>query len=278
MGSHLTPHVLFSNYVKTGMAKQVDTRDPSQLSMSSLGHCARQLAYRHHGVTGVPISWRGMSIFEDGDMHHDMVRYWLEETLNPKIISDPLAPEGKKVLFQSCYALESQEESVDLVGIPGHIDGILRHDDVRCKAKDHPTYLLEVKSMNDRAFKELVKEQELSLEYRCQVSGYLAALGLKTAIIAAKNKNDSNLEFFTYDVEEDLVEQRLDVFQRVMESEEPESIEREFTPSKSGRLPWQCGYCPFAQTCWRDFHPVEGKSRKLTINMDEFLRKLHPSE
>lgn len=276
MPVNLEPFDLFADKVKIAMAKDVDDRrDSSKITMSSIGHCARQLAYRRHRVPGKDISWRALSIFEDGDYHHEVVRGWLARALNPEVVTKA----GEKS-YKSCYELIDEEREVEFCGIVGHIDGILKHDHARCprEGDEHKDYLLEVKSMNDRSFKETVRTRQMSWEYRCQVSAYLCALGLKYAIILLKNKNDSDMEMFRYTVEPSLVEQRFEKIDEVIASEDPESVAREYTPSDSGRLPWQCCYCPFIEICYRDFGLYEAKARKYTVDMERYLGKQSPPE
>lgn len=120
------------------LIKAIDKRDPSHITMSSLGHCARQLAYRYHGVEGKPLSWRTMMVFKDGDTAHTQLRAMIVEGLTGS---------------QSCYELIEQEKEVNYQGIIGHVDGILGHKDQMCSNANHRPLLLEVKSMNDRGFK-----------------------------------------------------------------------------------------------------------------------------
>ncbi len=246
----------FTNQIKAGLEKQIDDRDPTTVSMSSIGHCARQLAYRIHGIDGAPLSWRARMIFDDGHMAHDQIRFMLAEALGES---------------KSCFALVKEEMDVDFSGVGGHIDGILEHSEA-CKetGEDHVSMLLEVKSMNDRAFAELKKNQELPWEYRCQVSGYLAATGLNHAIILAKNKNTGDLAEYRYTIERDLLVNRMMVIDALIKSEDPEQVARDYQPNNRGNLPWQCNYCPFVKLCWRDFELEEKKGRKFSINYKMF--------
>lgn len=244
----------FTNHIKKGLESAIDDRDPTNISMSSIGHCARQLAYRMHGIDGTPLNWRARMIFDDGHMAHDQLRFMLNEAL---------------VNSKSCYKLVKEEADVDFSGVGGHIDGILEHSD-ECKDASHSSMLLEVKSMNDRAFAELKKNGELPWEYRCQVSGYLAATGMTKAIILAKNKNTGDLAEYIYEVERDLLETRMVVIDNLLDSGDPEQVARDYAPNNRGNLPWQCNYCPFVSLCWRDFELVEKKGRKFGINYKMF--------
>lgn len=242
----------FTTAIKQELESRVEKKDPSHITMSSLGHCARQLAYRYHGVTPQALNWKSYMVFKDGDMHHDQLRNLLELRLRKEA---------------KCYSLVDREKEVNYQGITGHIDGILRHDSSACSDPTHKTMLLEVKSMNDRAFCELRKTKKLGYEYACQVSGYLAALELRHAIIIAKNKNTGDLAEFTFEVAYDELARRIEIFSDIITCEDPEQIEREYGPNKAGNLPWQCGYCPFVDLCWRHEQVTMKKPHKYHVTL-----------
>lgn len=242
----------FSSCIKTALERQIDDRDPSNISMSSLGHCGRQLAYRMHGITGKPLDWRARMIFNDGDWTHEQLRRMLTQSL---------------VEAKSCFRLTKEEFECEFEGIFGHVDGVLAHSaDCKETGPEHVDHLLEVKSMNDRAFAELAKTHTLPWEYRCQVSGYLAGMGLQHAIILAKNKNNGQLLEYRYAIERDILIDRMKVIDSVAGSDGPEDVKRDFKPNNRGNLPWQCNYCPYVQLCWREFDLVERKGRKYGID------------
>lgn len=246
----LTKENRFLTAIKEALEEGSEKRDPKVISMSSLGHCARQLAYRMHGTPGTSLTWRALGIFSDGNLHHDSIRSLL-----------------KKGLEGGCYSLQDQELSVSYEGISGHVDGVLRHDRA-CSVLSHGDLLLEVKSVNDRGYGDVLKKGELSFEYRCQVSGYLKALGLKQAVIILKNKNTAEISEFLYDLEEGLVNERLAIVKTVKASQTPDDVEREYFPDKKGKLSWRCGYCPFVETCWEDEGVTLVKEHKYQIDLD----------
>ena len=256
----MIPGSFISDGIKHRLAKAVDKRDPSHITMSSLGHCARQLGYRYHGIEGTPLPWRTMMVFSDGDMAHNQLRAMIVESLKDS---------------RSCWELVEQEKSVNYQGIIGHVDGVLAHKDQECHNTNHKPMLLEVKSMNDRGFKELAKTQEIGFEYRCQVSGYLAGLGLETAVILVKNKNNGELQEFIYHREDDLLSHRMGVIEAITLSQGPEDLIKEYQPNSRGNLPWQCGYCPFVQLCWRDYEVVQVKPNVWKVNVKLINKEEH---
>ena len=253
----MTPFPYFADIVKKRFERRVDSRDPGLISMSSLGHCTRQLAYRHHGVVSEPFNWRTMAIFADGDMAHTRLRLELVNGL---------------IEEKSCYRLEHQESEVELEGIVGHVDGMLMHDSSICQMTQHKDLMLEVKSMNDRAFSEAKKTGEIGYEYRCQLSGYLAAAKMEQAVVLLKNKNNSDLLSFLYTVEHDIIKVRLDAIESVIVSNDAEEVPREYGPNARGNLPWQCGYCPFVTLCWRHEGVTEKKEHHYYVNMKQVAK------
>lgn len=222
--------------IKTFWDYKPADRPPGHIGMSGIGHCKRQLAYVKHEIKGTELDWRAKIIFDDGNLHHSQIRQALREGL---------------VILNSCYTLVREEEEVKLGQLTGHIDGVLKHDNLKCQDDDHRTMLLEVKSMNDRGFQELKRTGELSKEYESQVSAYLRATGYKTACVLAKNKNSGEMLRLYIDCNDVLLDERLSALQEVYESAEAEDVKREYDSDEEGNLPWQCNYCPFVNLCWR---------------------------
>lgn len=210
--------------------------------------------------------WRSMMVFRDGDMAHTQLRELISEGLKSK--TAPL----------TCYSLVDQEKKVSFEGIEGHVDGILKHDSEKCKDGAHHDMLLEVKSMNDRAFSELEKKKELGYEYRCQVSGYLAATGLEVAVILAKNKNNGDIIELLYRKEPDLLAERTSVVDLILLSQTPEDVQREYGPNTRGNLPWQCGYCPFVELCWRHESVIMKKTFHYQVDLKAINKAIEREE
>lgn len=216
---------------------QKSDRPPGTIGMSAIGHCGRQLGYVKHLTFHQDHDWRAKIIFDDGNRHHDQIR---------KAIREGLA------LKNSCFSLVGEEEEVCLGILKGHVDGILKHDDEACKGQGHETMLLEVKSMNERAFEAFKKDRKLPYEYECQVSAYLRASGYDTADIVIKNKNTGEMDEMLYKENGELLDSRLEILAQVVDSNEPEDVQRDYSyDAKTGKLPWQCGYCPYVELCWR---------------------------
>ena len=244
--------------IKSYWNYQKEDRPANHIGMSSLGHCGRQLAYKHHQVKGADLDWRSRVIFDDGDMHHTQIR---------KAISEGL------VLNKSCYGLYGEEEEVNLGVLSGHIDGALIHDSTNCTNGQHKDMLLEVKSMNERGFSEFRRTRKLSFEYRAQVSAYLRASAMGHAYILVKNKNNGDMDYLIYEGEDELLDHRLSVLSDVLASTVPEDIRREYHADEGGELEWQCNYCPFVMLCWRHEGVVEVGNKKFKLKNNLAIQK-----
>jgi hypothetical protein len=252
--------LLVTPWIKDHLANEKEDRDPRRIGLSASGHCARQLAFKYHGVQGAPLSWRSRSIFSDGNFIQDQLRTWIHLADKPE-----------------CYYLADEEAEVTLktpMGreIIGHVDGVIHHRKELlgvpyCQDTSHATRLLEIKSMSSTGFRMLHREG-LEKSYQTQVSCYLKALNLEEAIVICKCKDTSELAELVIKRDDQLVADALARYDTVVDSKYPSMVERMYGPKEDGSLPWNCGYCPFWAECWKDFKPVEKLAHKVVLMGD----------
>jgi len=218
------------------------TRDKRELTISSLGHCGRQLAYRYHGQPGLSLDARSIITLDTGTvLHHDIRR---------KI---------RAALKGSCYRLWGfpkeivAEVHVGPYTIPGHADGILKHIG-HCTKPGHKDKLLEVKTMSEFSYRRFVNG-EIEQSYLDQVYGYLDGLGLTEVLFLGLNKNTGEIHEEIRTLDKDRLKARLELHRQIFESHNPEEIPTEHTPNSKGALPWQCNYCPFVLRCYEKQSP-----------------------
>lgn len=251
---------MFDTVIKGYLESLPEDRDPTVISISSLGHCARRLAYRKHGVKGKPLTWRQKAIFDDGNRGHDQLRGWLRKGLIKK---------------RSCYRLRDEEKEVTLGPLKGHVDGVLRHNP-KCQKEGHGDRLLEVKTMHPFAYRLFENDGDIDFGYRAQIAGYQAALDLPVAVVLGKDKAEAQISIVEVPLDHELVIERLGIIDTVLKSTAPGDIEREYKPDESKRLPWQCKTCQFVETCW-----AEEGLRKLstgTYIVDNFCQSSDASQ
>ncbi len=233
-------------WIQSYLEANQEQRD--RIGLSAAGKCGRQLAYKHHKSDSIPLKWRSLSIFDDGNQIQDQIRGWLHVADKP-----------------SCYYLASEEQEVSLLTpkgrkIIGHVDGVIHHTfslgDPVCKDGEHKERLLEIKSMSATGFRMLRKEG-LEKSYICQVSCYLKALDLQEAVVICKCKDTSDLQELILRRDDEQVAEALQKIDLVLDSTTPDMVQRMYAANESGKLPWQCAYCPYVALCWEKYLPEQ---------------------
>ena len=238
----------------------VEDRDPRHIGLSALGKCGRQLAYRHHGHPTPPIEPRGRVTLATGTLMHDWIRPHLARALER----------------MGCYRLEGfpveiavlLEDPRLLKGITGHMDGRLVHDPQGpgCPA-DHEDMVLEVKTFSPYGFKEFLAAGPGG-EYLAQTEGYLRACGLRKTLFFGIDKATGQYAASIYEFQGGHVEAGIDRMARLQRTLTAEEMPRDHAPKMpSGDLPWQCGYCPFVETCWKDNQLKEKAPHKYRVTI-----------
>ena len=203
-------------------------RPRSMFGLSQVGDCARKLTYIALGYTPEPIPARTQRIFALGNKGED-------------ILAEEITKRG--------YILSEQQREIDVLGVKGHIDGIIDHK-----------YLWECKTANSRSFrknKSGIKKN--SPQYYDQVQSYLHGLykqnlNIFKCFFTILNKDTSEIyqEIIPYDQN-----QILNILDKI--SFIQGHIDRkELCPIPEG-LAWQCGYCQFAKYCKEKpgYHPEQ---------------------
>lgn len=213
----------------------------NDLRLSAIGRCPRQNAYKLLGFeeNGKEIDARARMVFLMGDLTE-------------------LAVVGLcKSVGINVTATGADQKDVEIDGVKGHPDGIV--------TMEGNTYLLEVKSMSSFSFKDF-EEGKLDDGYRYQINAYMFALGLSKAIVIALNKDAGVLGEMIVSRDDVIV---TDIKQRIKDirSATKEDLPyRPYQPNEKGWLPWNCGYCNFAFTCWPDAQKILVSGRyKLAI-------------
>ncbi len=238
------------------------------------GRCIRQLVYYRTGEPAAPLPGRAVHIFTDGHWHEELTAEWIARTtitLHSRQLPLDLRlphPIGHGYTCPHCGAAVPPDV------LHGHIDGLLT-DLLQI------TRLFEHKAINHFSFQELLSGT-LPIDYLTQACLYLKALPhshpelgqIREAVLLVKNKNTAAyLEYrFRYDPMADRCEmielvgsdgtrvpldETLDglVTSAIAKFEAVETYTDEnILPSRPYRQDdWQCGYCRWGRTCWRDY-------------------------
>lgn len=200
-------------------------------SASSLGKCARQLAYKYHGVKGEPISPRARIVFATGDYYEVLAKLLL------RLAGVPIRNEQAGVRLPS--------------GVGGSIDFTAELSDVE---SENP--VVDVKSHSSFGFERESKEGiSDSFGYRTQGAIYREGMGRRRFLHLNFNKNTGEFaEVEDTGAVSPLVRNAERRYKLVKESTPDKLPAREYEPlrEKDGRpyLDFTCAYCPFKSTCW----------------------------
>lgn len=192
------------------------------LGMSMIGHsCPRYLWYYLHWVFTPQLSGRLDRLFERGRKEEQVVYETLEKV-------------GIKVL--------AIQESI--IGSYGHVKG---HSDGRIIGvleAPKTEHLLEIKTHNDKSFKQLVKKGVLETKpmHYAQMQRYMKGLGLTRALYYAVNKNDDVLYIERVSFDSDYANLLVDKERAIVESTQ--------VPPKIGDSTWyECKFCDAYLVC-----------------------------
>ena len=200
---------------------------------SSVGKCARQLAYQFHGFekNGKKIDGRAKLIFWTGDL--------VEFTI---IGLAKLA--GVNLIATGLHQLHI---SLPLNGNEGEISG--RPDGLVIQPKE--IMLLEVKSFSSFSFKRF-EEGEIDTSYLAQVNVGLEALGLNRCVFVGYNKDNGIMHEIILERNDNIIQKARENVLQVIHStpEELPDPPKELDFDEKTRLyPWNCCYCAYHGHC-----------------------------
>lgn len=206
--------------IKNHLNNQQDNYKSNGLRASNSGKCTRQLAYLYHGFEGQKLNWRARLVFKLG---HQI--------------------EADLVDIAQHYGLTDMQRecSLEIAGkaISGHIDGILNGDTI-VDFKSCTTYSMKAAKKGDVG------------DYVYQMNFYMHALGLKQALLVYYCKETSALHEVILKYDPLIVNQIIEKFTKVIQSAKDNLPDRDYGPTKTGLLPWQCSYCSYVTQCYEN--------------------------
>jgi CRISPR/Cas system-associated exonuclease Cas4 (RecB family) len=213
------------------------------MRLSQVGHCGRALAYADLGVPKRPPDEAALRRMALGHVFEDKAVQLLE--FDGHVITD-------------------RQREVSLLGVDGHIDGILT-------TQEGNRFLLEVKSGGSRAFRDFKSngirfaESPWLRKYYAQAQAYLAALneaGERLSEVRIfycqrdERKKDPTSGFKTAEetlpvdtMEVAVVKSRIERVQKCVAVGEAPDILREHD-ADDGKLCLTCRFCDYKQLCW----------------------------
>lgn len=217
-----------NDLLEDGEGKRSEHR--TYLGYSGAGHpCARKLWYDLHWAGTQLISPRLQRIFDTGHNAEDFMIKQLES-------------KGIEVFGE-------QEEVV------GHAEHILGHIDGMCTGVPGlagEAVLLEMKTMNDKAFKDVVKNKVKKSKpgYYAQMMCYMGKLGISHGLFMSYNKNDSSYYYEIIDFDKAHYE--------YLESRLFDTLTASIIPERLGGKTWfECRFCSYKDICHNNVKPDE---------------------
>jgi hypothetical protein len=223
-------------------------------SMSSLGKCARMLAFKYHGYPGVPLTAKLKLTFFYGDL------------IEAAVVA---------IAQASGWEIKDMQRFVSVDEIGGHIDGMPAENTV-----------FDVKSMSAASFEITKRSGGVGDDfgYLTQISLYRAGLQVDEAFFLCVNKNTGEIAVWEAPNTPDLVELAKAKYNLVMASTPDRLPARPYQPvndKKTGKLclPMQCKFCDFRLLCWNVVDIAEGynKSEVYVVDSENPTRDVDPS-
>ena len=200
------------------------------LGYSVLGHpCNRYLWYYLHWCFNQKIDARLKRLFSRGDYEEE-------------IVTRDLVAAGMEVH-------SDQHEVTGCHGhVKGHIDGFV--DNV--PGAEKTTHLLEVKTMNDKRFKEYQKKglEATNPGYYAQIQSYMGKTGKKRCLFVVTNKNDEQRDYQRLNFDKDKFDELESRGTHILMCDEP--------PDKIGGKTWhECKFCNAKKICHYSEQPLK---------------------
>lgn len=191
---------------------------------SEVGHCSNQINFRRRGTPTGEIGVSKARFLEDGHLHQ-------------AVLSGELRAAGIKVTGE-------EEESLEEINYKGITFTIRAHKDgtVRVGKEEQ---LLEVKSVKENRFQEILKTHDVS-SYYDQIQMYMYLYQYKRCKLLIVDRNNSlRLE---YTVSED--QERMKFLIRKLTQIEKDLRENKQSSRDYPRNSKECGWCPYFEKCW----------------------------
>jgi len=218
----------FLTEVSRGFKRQFmeEKQNKATLRLSSIGKCMTQQWLNAKGYTPEPFSPRTLITFWQGDLIEAC-------TLS--------------LAKMAGVDIRREQEEVDILGVKGHIDGVLYEN-------DKPVAVVEIKSMADFSFKRFSKEGiDNTFGYESQGIAYATSLGLDKVIWVATNKNTGHMDEYVHTITDEMKTELIDRSREILTFDyEDTRPPREYTPDKKGKLPLQCQYCNQKWNCYEE--------------------------
>jgi len=257
------------NYINEYLGRKPDTH-VNRASSASM--CFKRRWYQRNNYPSTPLTPRKLVNFLLGDLSEKTMQHFIKEgCVGPgKLYSEVFFGKeiGKfKIQGKDIIVYEQEDLTAQLgeITVTCHVDGWgLRNSDKQWE-------LIECKSAADYGFDSFVTNgpgdylKQSTVNLRTDKAFELNALSVRFFYL---KKNTGHLwdRVFNFDLELSKdVEQEYFLANSDKEPKRPHVPQPEkFRGKPTGRkvLPWQCGYCSYTETCWKNEASLEFKNNK----------------
>ena len=210
-------------------------RPGKRLSPSSIGGCERAAVFQFAGIRGAKkINPDTELIFENGDWFHHK---W------QALFQDMELVLGSDVI--EVLGIEEAMRIEDLF-IAGHLD-------IRIKVKldgKVREVVVDVKSINDRGFKEITANAAPNPKHEEQVTTYAIGKGVKYACLLYENKDTNQVAFYVFKVRKKVWDQVETWCRSVLDQLEAKKLPPKHPDCQKGNFNYE--RCPHRALCFGD--------------------------
>jgi len=187
--------------------------------------CKRQLAYVLLGLNISNIGAKLRRIFDNGKYYHLRVQKYIKKMSKAGIYGIKLLTTEERI-GPTEDNISSQPDQTLI------IDGL--------------KYVLELKSINDHGFKELMGVSE---GYTDQIQLYMHVTGIPRTLVLYENKNDQEFKEYVITYDADTVRKILDKFASVTKANK-----REILPEREckGEYEYKAKHCNYCSVCFSE--------------------------
>lgn len=257
------------NFIATYLARKPDTH-VNRASSASM--CFKRRWFQRNGYEATPLTPRKMVNFLLGDLSEKTIQYFIEQgCVGPgKLYSQVnfgkaignFTIQGKPI---TVYEQENLTARIGELEVTAHVDGW------GCRNSDGQWELIEIKSAASYGYDSFIENgpgdylKQASVNMRTERA---KELGVNSVRFFYLRKDTGNIYDRVFNFSEELFQEVTEEYKIANGDEEPvrpyKAKVETFRSKPTGRkvLPWQCGYCSYTQTCWKEEAVKEFKNGK----------------
>lgn len=191
---------------------------------SEVGHCSNQINFKRRGTEVKEIGVNKSRFLEDGHLHQ-------------AVLSAEFKKAGVEVIGEEEEAFRTLKWRGVTFKIKAHKDGSVR--------VGKEVQLLEVKSVKEEKFSEILKTGDVS-SYYSQIQMYMYLWNYKRCKLIVVDRNNSLRQEFTIELDKEHLRDLMTKLAKIEEDLQNNRASSRDYPRTSK----ECGWCPYFEKCW----------------------------